>query len=137
MNRRGGRYGLAALALVAFVPAMPVFAAQTVASPKTDTGTAGEKPRDYLEFSEALNADCMLHRARLRQIANTHPSRAIRVVLVSYTGKTRSQGDSEITLAPESDPRPLGCDANSGLDRRWEIVNSTFVEPKSGSNPAR
>ena len=88
---------------------------------------ARSSARDYLEFSNTLNSDCMLHRARLRRIENTHPDKPIRVVLVSYTGNTRSQGDSELLLRPDSEPQPLGCNGTSGLKRRWEIKSAEFA----------
>ncbi|MFC3102271.1 hypothetical protein [Salinisphaera aquimarina] len=84
-------------------------------------------PRDYLKFSTTLTADCMLHRAQLRQIVNTHPTRAIKVVLWNYTGKTRSQGSSTKILPPHAKPEPLGCDGMSGLKRHWEIESAEFV----------
>ena len=88
---------------------------------------ARSSARDYLEFSNTLNSDCMLYRARLRRIENTHPDKPIRVVLVSYTGNTRSQGDSELLLRPDSEPQPLGCNGTSGLKRRWEIKSAEFA----------
>jgi hypothetical protein len=99
----------------------------------TDAGAPAGKvkssPRDYLEFSNSLTSDCMLHRARLRSVVNTHPDQAIRVVLVSFTGKTRSQGSSNLLLAPQGEPQPLGCNGTSGLERRWEIKSARFESP--------
>ncbi|ROO37810.1 hypothetical protein SAHL_01015 [Salinisphaera orenii YIM 95161] len=93
-----------------------------------DGPEAGDAARDHLEFSNQFASECMYHRAELRRIANTHPQRTIRVTLVSYLGKTRSQGESVKRLAPGADPAPLGCDASSGLERRWEIVDAEYVD---------
>ena len=96
--------------------------------------TQADKPsaRDYLVFSSTRVADCMLHRGQLRQIANSHATRAIRVVLIAYTGETRAQSASEFTLAPRSEPRALGCDRVSGLPRRWQVQTARFVTRASG-----
>ncbi|MES1924751.1 hypothetical protein [Salinisphaera sp. T31B1] len=101
--------------------------------PPSEAARDAKGPTDFLEFSSTLTADCMLHRSQLRQIANTSADRAIRVVLWSYTGKTRSQGSSTKTLQPGAAPVPLGCDGTSGLQRRWEIESAEFVEP-GGTN---
>lgn len=90
--------------------------------------SSANAPRDYLEFSNQFASECMYHRAELRRIANTHPERTIRVTLISYTGTTRSQGESVKRLSPGAEPAPLGCDANSGLERRWEIVDAAYVD---------
>ena len=90
--------------------------------------SGGDAARDHLEFSNQFASECMYHRAELRRIANTHPQRVIRVTLVSYLGQTRSQGESVKRLAPGADPAPLGCDASSGLERRWEIVDAEYVD---------
>jgi|GEM_PF-2555151 len=91
----------------------------------------GNEPRDHIEFSSGLTADCMLHHAQLRQIVNTDSERAIRVVLWNYTGKTRSQGSSTKILQPGAAPTPLGCDGTAGLKRRWVIESAEFVDVDS------
>lgn len=135
--RRGrvGRTGLAVavtalLLLAGYVPvSLSQDDSETAASATpAERATDSNDPRDYLEFSTVLTADCMLHRAQLRRIANTHPTRAIRVVLWNYTGKTRSQGSSEKILPPASEPQALGCDGTSSLERRWEIERAEFVD---------
>lgn len=105
----------------------PAAAAQDAAA-DANSAAAGKPARAYLEFSTQFTSDCMLHRAQLRRIQNTHPERTIRVTLVSYTGKTRSQGQSVKRLVPGAEPAALGCDGTSGLARRWEIVDAEFVD---------
>ncbi|MES1929841.1 hypothetical protein SADO_11304 [Salinisphaera dokdonensis CL-ES53] len=126
MRRRGGLAVIAALALMLSGGAL-LAEEQGGTDAGAPAGTAKSSPRDYLKFSNSLTSDCMLHRARLRSVVNTHPDRAIRVVLVSYTGKTRSQGSSDLLLAPQGEPQPLGCNGTSGLERRWEITSARFV----------
>lgn len=94
--------------------------------------------RAALKFSRLFTAECMLHHSQLLRIANTDPTRTVRVVLQSYTGKTRSQDRSIKLLAPKSGPVPLGCDGVAGLKRRWVIEESRFVEDgNTGASPGR
>jgi hypothetical protein len=116
-----------AVAIALFIWAPGVAGANP--SDQSDPARVANAAGEYLVFSDALTADCMLHRGRSRRIANTHPTRAIQVVLIAYTGKTRAQGDSEFILDPKTEPKPLGCDSVSGLARRWEIVHARFVSP--------
>lgn len=83
--------------------------------------------RDFIKLEHVFSADCMMHSARLVTIRNTHMSKSIRVVLYRYTGETRSQGRSVKLLRAHDEPRALGCDATSGLDRRWVIQSADFV----------
>ena len=126
-----GRVAWAVVIVLATMTPLDAIADDTVAGTgvRADEADAQARSsaRDYLEFSNTLNSDCMLHRARLRRIENTHPDKPIRVVLVSYTGNTRSQGDSELLLRPDSEPQPLGCNGTSGLKRRWEIKSAEFA----------
>ncbi|WP_353178717.1 hypothetical protein [Salinisphaera sp. T5B8] len=125
---RGRRALIAGLRLaVAMTLALVVLPA--LGNPRADKPTA----RDYLVFSTVLTADCMRHRGQLRQIANSHAKRAIRVVLMAYTGATRAQSPSEFTLAPRSEPRALGCDRVSGLARRWQVEKAKFVTRSPGT----
>ena len=144
MNTTHSWLSVATVALA--VPCLLIMASTSMAAPESsaadparstddagrDTARDPGDPREYLSFSNVFTSDCMMHRAELRRIANTNPDRAIRVVLWSYTGKTRSQGSSTKILAPNAEPEALGCDGTSGLERRWEIESAEFVDPDSG-----
>ena len=140
MNSAPARLAIAALVLgmagalqtsVASAADEPAATDRSTPQAKMDTASDQGDPRDYLAFSNIFTSDCMMHRAELRQIANTHPDQTIRVVLWNYTGKTRSQGSSTKILAPDSEPEPLGCDGTAGLKRRWEIESAEFVDADS------
>ncbi|MBU3693226.1 MAG: hypothetical protein FGM40_00130 [Rhodocyclaceae bacterium] len=93
------------------------------------TATAGdEDPLNFIAFSTDFDSKCVERRGVMIYIANTHPSRTMKLVLERWYMDNRTADRGRSLLKPGVEPEPLGCSNIEGGKQEWKVLKSEWAD---------
>jgi len=87
-----------------------------------------QDPLKFLAFSTDFDSKCVERRGVMIYIANTHPSRTMKLVLERWYMENRTADRGKSVLKPGVEPEPLGCSNIEGGKQEWKVLKSEWVD---------
>jgi len=88
-----------------------------------------EDPLKFIAFSTDFDSKCVQRNGVMIYIANSHPSRTMRLVLERWYMDNRTADRGKSMLKPGADPEPLGCSNIEGGKQEWRVLKSEWLDP--------
>ncbi len=110
------------------VAALLLPAALALAPGTIATARADEDPASFIAFSTDFDAKCVQRNGVMIYIANTHPTRTMRLVLERWYMDTRTADRGRSLLAPGGEPEALGCSNIEGGKQEWKVLKSEWAD---------
>jgi len=88
-----------------------------------------EDPLRFIVFSTDFDSKCVQRNGVMIYIANSHPSRTMRLVLERWYMDNRTADRGKSMLKPGADPEPLGCSNIEGGKQEWRVLKSEWLDP--------
>lgn len=126
--RRGLPAAFAAVCLAGLLATGPAGAGPEAEVPPAPDAGAGAMAADFLEFDLQDAALCynLSPGGKMTRIRNTHPEHSIRYRLVRHFAGTPQAGRVQGVLAPDEEPRPIGCSQVDGHPQTWVVERARF-----------
>jgi len=87
-----------------------------------------EDPLGFIAFSTDFDAKCVQRKGVMIYIANTHPSRTMKLVLERWYMGNRTADRGKSLLKPGEEPEPLGCSNIEGGKQEWKVLRSEWAD---------
>lgn len=87
-----------------------------------------EDPLKFLAFSTDFDSKCVERKGVMIYIANTHPSRTMKLVLERWYMDNRTADRGKSLLKPGVEPEPLGCSNIEGGKQEWKVLKSEWAD---------
>jgi len=88
-----------------------------------------DDPLRFIIFSTDFDSKCVQRNGVMIYIANSHPSRTMRLVLERWYMDNRTADRGKSMLKPGADPEPLGCSNVEGGKQEWRVLKSEWLDP--------
>jgi hypothetical protein len=86
-----------------------------------------EDPLKFVAFSTDFDAKCVDRKGVMIYIANSHPSRTMKLVLERWYMDNRTADRGKSLLKPGQEPEPLGCSNIEGGKQEWKILKGEWL----------
>jgi hypothetical protein len=87
-----------------------------------------EDPLKFVAFSTDFDARCVDRQGVMIYIANSHPSRTMKLVLERWYMDNRTADRGKSLLKSGQEPEPLGCSNIEGGKQEWKILKGEWVD---------